>query len=84
MNAKIPVFVTHVEAITYFYYTICKTVPLTDCFYFVTVISTFGTACVFFVINLSAVALFVLGESFNCSNSLSLACHIYFACIVIH
>ena len=41
-------------------------------FYFVTVISTFDTAsCVFFAINLSAVALSVLGESFNCSNSLS-------------
>ena len=37
---------------------------------FITVISTFDTAsCVFFVIiNLSAVALFVLGESFNFSN----------------
>ena len=41
-------------------------------FYFVTVNSTFDTASLcFFVINLSTVALFVLDESFNCSNSLS-------------
>ena len=41
-------------------------------FYFVTVNSTFDTASlIFFVINLSTVALFVLDESFNCSNSLS-------------
>ena len=41
-------------------------------FYFVTVSSTFDTAYLtFFVINLLTVALFVLDESFNCSNSLS-------------
>ena len=36
----------------------------------ITVISTFDTACFFVIINLSAVALFVLGESFNFSNCL--------------
>ena len=47
------------------------TFDLSNCFYFVTVISTFDTASEFFVVNLSAVAFFVLGESFNCSNLLS-------------
>ena len=52
------------------------TFDLTNCFYFVTVISTFDTLlpCVFFVINLlthMAVALFVLDESVNRSNSFS-------------
>ena len=46
---------------------------ITNCFYFITVISTlFGTASgAFLQINLSAVALFVLGEILNCSNSSS-------------
>ena len=41
-------------------------------FYFVTVNLTFDTASLcFLVINLWTVALFILDESFNCSNSLS-------------
>ena len=48
------------------------TFDLTNCFYFATVISTFDTAfCVSFVIFLSEVEIFVPGESFNSSNSLS-------------
>ena len=46
---------------------------ITNCFYFVTVISTLldTASCVFFVINSSAVALFTLGDSFNYFNSLT-------------
>ena len=41
-------------------------------FFFITVNSTFDAVSLrFFVIYLSTVALFVLDESFNCSNSLS-------------
>ena len=49
------------------------TFDLTNCFYLVTVISTFDTAyCVIFVIFLSAVALLVYDNGFHSSNSLSL------------
>ena len=48
------------------------TVDLSNCFYFVRVmISAFDTVSCVFVVNLSAVALFVLRESFNCYNPLS-------------
>ena len=48
-------------------------VPLTNCLYFATVNSTFGIASFvfFFVINLSAVALFKLVKSSDSSNALS-------------
>ena len=48
------------------------TFDLTNCFYFFKVIATFDTNSLrFFVRNLSTVALLVLDESLNCSNSLS-------------
>ena len=48
------------------------TFDLTNCFYLVTVISTFDTAsCVICVIFLSAVALLVYDNGFHSSNSLS-------------
>ena len=54
-------------------YLMLGTFDLTKYFYFITVTSTFNTASCFFlsffslfVISLSTVAIFVLGESFNC------------------
>ena len=51
---------------------LCTFVDLTNCFYFVTVISTFDTPSRNFLINLSAVPLFVLSESFDCFKFLEL------------
>ena len=46
-------------------------IDLFDCFYFTTVSLTFETTYFFFAVNLPGAALFVVGESFNCSDSWS-------------